>query len=437
MGFRFGRDKTRAGRYQWISEALENVVHRQISDHQREHQAGAGADGRTQGLRIALLALALTACPTARTPTAATFPPVEKALTQGANWLLSQQGPDGGWHSNTYAAFRDGRALTPVVLSAVLYAAPRDARTAAAYDRGVDFVASLVDDEGTLQHRLDYPVYSLAGALLVLDIPRNARHLRQRDAIITLLRAHQLSSENGWSAEDPEAGGWGYWHEVPVKPPMATAHHELLSSNLSATLFAVGALRLSGVPSDDRSLQTAQAFLLRCRNEDGGFFLTPTNPIQNKAASDASGRPRSYASATADGVRLMLKLGLPITDPKVQAARAWLLRHVHGAGQHGDFPPEREFSREGSYFYTSWTVAHALMFLGVTHLTTPQGAQRWADVFARELMARQQPDGSFRNAATDLREDDPLVATSLALATLALARTAATGDLSTSVTMER
>ena len=69
--------------------------------------------------------------------------------------------------------------------------------------------------------------------------------------------------------------------------------------------------------------------------------------------------------------------------------------------------------RESSYFYWAWSAAHAARHLG---------KRAWAEALAEELLRRQHIDGSWRNAATEMREDDPLVATPFALAALGLAR---------------
>ena len=45
-----------------------------------------------------------------------------------------------------------------------------------------------------------------------------------------------------------------------------------------------------------------------------------------------------------------------------------------------------------------------------------------------ELLARQAADGSWRNDATEMREDEPVIATSFAVAALALCRNALGGE---------
>ena len=50
----------------------------------------------------------------------------------------------------------------------------------------------------------------------------------------------------------------------------------------------------------------------------------------------------------------------------------------------------------------------------------------WANALADALLRRQQPDGSWVNDAEQVREDDPLVATPLAMAALAVCRAGVT-----------
>lgn len=295
-----------------------------------------------------------------------------------------------------------------------------------AYRRGVDFLAGLVDEQGAVREPLEYPVYSAAGALLVLANPRNQRHASKKEALVRFLRARQLTEENGWQPSDPEYGGWGYWPGIPRKAKEGEPRDELLGSTLSSTTWAVGALVLAGVSPNDPALQAARRFVERCRAADGGFFLTPTNPVANKAGAIEGDGFRGYGSATADAARVLTRLGTPRADPLLAGAQRWLHSHVDGAHQSGEFPPAQQFAKDGSRFYSAWSQAHALTVLGDKEVGTPK--HPWPTLFAEELLAAQRPDGSFANDATDLREDDPLVATPLAAATLALARAAHLGE---------
>ncbi len=373
---------------------------------------------RPAALVVCALALWASAC-TKAPPPDPLIARMDAALAKSAAFLVSQQDADGAFRSKQYAAFRDGYATTPLVLSYLLFA-PTTPELDVAYRRGVDFLATIVDDQGKVKEPLEYPVYSAAGALVVLSVPRNARHEAKKRALIEYLRARQLTEANGWSTADLDYGGWGYWPGIPTRPKDGEPKDELLGSTLSSTTWAVGALALSGVQPDDPALVAAKEFVARCRAVDGGFFLTPTNPIANKAGAIAGDGFAGYGSATADATRTLLRLRTPRADPLLDGAARWLAAHVDGAHQSGAFPPAQQFAKDGSRFYSAWAQAHALTQLGQKDIATP--ARPWPAVFADELLAAQRPDGSFKNDATDLREDDVLVATPLAAAALALAR---------------
>jgi hypothetical protein len=365
---------------------------------------------------------------------------IDRLLSRSERFLLSQQDKDGAFRSKTYGALKSGYALSPIVLSALLFVTPDEPRLRSAYDQGADFVATLVGADHKVvagPFGLDYPVYASAGAIMVLAVPINARHARARTALVDFLWSHQLAESNGWSKEDLEYGGWGYADAIPKKPPKGAPKNEILTSNMSSTLFAAGALTLAGVSREDARLQKALVFVERCQNfgegMDGGFFFTPTNDVQNKAgflSKDARGlvHYRSYGTMTADGLRALIRLGLPTEHPRVTAARTWLERNFTLARVPGEYPPEREVSRDGAYYYYLWSFSHAMMESGVR--------ERWPEALVGELERRIKSDGSFANTSLDMREDDPLIATSFAVAALGVARFVVTREFRTSFSME-
>jgi hypothetical protein len=125
---------------------------------------------------------------------------------------------------------------------------------------------------------------------------------------------------------------------------------------------------------------------------------------------------------TADGVRALLRLGVPPTDPRLTAGAAWLTARFDPSRNPGDFPAVAEVRRASSYYYWTWSAAHALRALG------PAAPPEWAPSLARELLGRQGDDGSWRNPASEMREDEPVVATSFAMAALAVARQVIAGE---------
>jgi squalene-hopene/tetraprenyl-beta-curcumene cyclase len=374
---------------------------------------------------------------------------IEAAMRRGAAYLVARQGQDGAFRSEHYAAFKDGYSLSPLALLA-LWAAPRDPAVTTAFERGLDFTATLVTADGALRVGLGgptYPYYAIAGTLLALSAagPAGERHEAVRQALIGLLRERQFGEARGWTPEDPSYGGWGYYPDLPDKDAGGGHPDARLTANLSATVFSIGALRLAGVPAEDPALQKARTFVERCQNwgevsdrpggaparppgmdsrfDDGGFFFSPLVPDSNKAGvagtgADGRTRYRSYGSMTADGLRALLRLGVPFDHERVQAAARWMTQHFSAEANPGAFPAAAELRRASSYYYYVWTAAHALRAMGATEIDTGAGRVHWA----------QRPDGSWVNASMELREDDPLVATPFAMAALGIARMVLTGE---------
>lgn len=356
-------------------------------------------------MRFAIVGLFAIAC-SSREPTRVET--IDVAMQRGAAFLVARQQPDGGWYSKTYAALRDGWSVSPLVTLA-LKMCPQDGSVAGAYRRGVAFVAGLA---GRKPPEVGYPLHAYAIGALVLGAPDNKpRYAREHAALIAALRGLQLNPANGWSEGDLSYGGWGYAWDARKAPDAASG--ETPTANLSASVLAIGALVFSGVSVDDPALIDARRFVERCqRSDDGGFVFSLEELGANKAGVDPSG-PRSYGSMTADGVRALIRLARPLNDRKVELASGWLDKHFDATRNPGAFPPGDEVRRASSYYYWLWTAAHAARHLN---------KRAWAEAIVDALLREQQIDGSWRNAATEMREDDPLVATPFALAALGLAR---------------
>jgi Prenyltransferase and squalene oxidase repeat len=382
---------------------------------------------------LVALALALAGCD-GRPPSPVES--IDRAIVAGTSALIGAQSPDGAWRSRTYGALKDGLSLSPTVLKALVFA-PEAAGSGPARRRGAAYLAGRVDARGAIDagpHGLAFPVYSAAEASIVLSRVEGDGVGRARDAWLGLLRDWQLAEGRGWGPCDPPFGAWGDAASPSIK--VEGRGGDGADADLSSTLFAVGALRIAGVTADDPAIRRASAFVRRCQNfdgddpefDDGGFFFSPTDPARNKAGeagTDRRGRVRyrSYGSATADGLRALLRCGVPPDDPRVAAARSWLERHFSPDENPGAFPPSRESDRGSTYYYYAWSLAHALRALGGRMESGPGRGTVWAEQLARELVRRQRPDGTWSNRFTASKEDDPLVATPLALGALGLCRT--------------
>jgi squalene-hopene/tetraprenyl-beta-curcumene cyclase len=161
------------------------------------------------------------------------------------------------------------------------------------------------------------------------------------------------------------------------------------------------ALHDAGVDPNDAVFRKAEVFLGRCRARGSGFFFSTVIVDGNKAGKEGD-TYRSYGTATADGLLSLLALGARPDNPRVTAARSWLVSH-HRTDFVPGFPDGLESDwRTGMFFY--YAAAGARLGL------------------ATALVDRQRADGSFRNSSFLMKEDDPLIATGFAVTALAAGR---------------
>jgi squalene-hopene/tetraprenyl-beta-curcumene cyclase len=350
---------------------------------------------------------------------------IEDALKRGSRFLASRQAADGLWRSDVYGSFKDPSALTPLVASALDAAKP----AAGADERVVKYLAGMVRPDGGIDvesYGIPYPLYTAALTVNLLSAPERVAHAK---AWAADLAKRQLDEHLGWQPSDPEYGGWGYAKELPRKPAAGLSVLPGTESNLSATTFALEALRQAGAGKE--VFRKARMFIDRCQNysdearvqaspfDDGGFFFIRNDPVRNKAGvagKDAIGRERyaSYGSATADGIRALRACGVSEADPRLQAARRWLERSFRADAHPGGYASDREVNREALYYYYAFSVSRALRSEG-----DDLGRR---DKLAEALLGRQGADGAWVNPAVAVREDDPLVATSFAVLALAACR---------------
>lgn len=368
---------------------------------------------------------------------------IDAALVRAADYLLARQSPDGAWRSGVHGTFRDGVGLTPLVCSTLYFLDTPDARNRAGAKRAIDWLLGFVDERGQLVQDFahpPFPVYSLSMASWCATLDgRDDRRTRAERAFLNALLSRQLNEANGWPGDDPDFGGWGYFFDTPKKPDDPRLRHPLLRSNLSATVFAIGAMKHAKHDLGGQPWQDALRFVQRCQNfadaaagrdpdfDDGGFVFGPGDAAGNKpgiAGVDRFGRTRlrSYGSMTADGLRALIQCGLEVDHPRVQAAIGWIARNWSATTNPGRFEQDRVVLRDASYFYWCWSASHALFRAGVATLDTPAGKVAWAESLADALIDRQREDGSWKSDNSEGREDDPLVATAFAAAALRVCR---------------
>lgn len=300
-------------------------------------------------------------------------------LQRGVEWLAARQQPDGSWRGREIAVLRPGPAMTAFVLYTMTRLPPHiRTRYHDRLDRAARYLESQTGED-------DYPNYTKSLAVLsFVALDRRTSVPRLVDA----LKRAQLDESEGWAPSDPEYGGWAFGGPPQPKP---NAHR----LDLSMTRFALEALAAAQVPADDPVWAKARNFLQFCQNPDGGFIFTPLQG-QSKA-----GERVSYGSATADGL-LSLQFARGGQD-RIESARAWIQKHFTAQRCPG-FPPDHPRPwAEGLLGY--WLAA-------VSRLPVDKSAIRGV------LLARQQRDGSWVNPSDLMLENEPLLATALAVLAL-------------------
>jgi hypothetical protein len=354
---------------------------------------------------------------------------VEASHDRGVDWLVAQQGEDGGWHSKTYGQLKDGAGVTALILEslsvvpAIVQGKLRGAiRKAFAFlDRGLAKRGTVAGPDGSL----DFPTY--AAALWLTARQRltieGSRYDLWRAKLVEYLVQAQVTEPRGFAADSPSYGGWDFLGR-------GDAQGITTGTNISVTRYVVEALHgdlewqratngshsLTEIRGMQKSLELAKAYALRCQQSDGGFaFTCEPASLNNKAAySDTElTKPRSYGTATCDGIRTLIACGAKADEEPVAKAVAWLAKRTGlelVPGFEG-FPPEAGWNR-GLRFYYYASLSRVLPQFPLADRDARREALR------KHVVSLQKDDGSWINESDRMRENDPLIATSLATSAL-------------------
>ncbi len=332
-------------------------------------------------------------------------------------WLMSQQQTDHLWRSEYYGNLKGGAAITALVLYALAHADPqavephRDALQAAC-----DSLVPEIQRHGHVSNPdgPDYPTY--ASAMLLVAVER--LKLRLPDDVCDRLTAYLIESQidqaEGYSTNDPDFGGWDMLGSTGG--PRKTS-----GNNISVGVIVAEALANSESPSAKTALLAYRDWLTKCQNlsTDGGFYFHATRSHDgNKAGwydeSEQSARtlPRSYGTATADGLRSLISCGVSSDDEALQKAVAWLQSHPSIDAVPGfESSPDKSWT-DGLLFYYLYALAKTLDDL------LPEARTSAAAQIRDHLIRQQNSDGFWQNTSSRMREDDPLIATCFALIAL-------------------
>lgn len=287
-------------------------------------------------------------------------------------------------------------------------------------------LASEIDRQGCVanQDSRDYPNY--ASAMLLIAAERLDLQLSsdRKERLVEFLLESQIDEGEGYKLDDPDYGGWDM-EGSSGGPRVSTG------SNISVGAAVAEALALQNDLRARAALDRFRDWLGRCQNlpGDGGFFFHAQRGLDgNKAGWIADGnladrtQPRSYGSATADGLRSLKAGG---TDPRsepMRAAISWLENHPSVERVPGfEYGLDTSWS-EGLRYYYWFALAKSLDAM------PDKSRAGFARAIVRELTARQSDDGSWQNENARMREDDPLIATTFAVIALSISKQMANGD---------
>lgn len=323
----------------------------------------------------------------------------QRSIERGAAALVRLQETNGRWSSALHAPLR-GPGLTALCADTLLALPQRGKAADAAATRALARLIRELGAETRFGGDCRYPTYALALLLRALTRPASAS-VPGRAALRRRIRARlldwQLTEARGWREG---AGAHGAWDR-----DAALHHPDARYANVSVTALALQALAADGLPKQHAAMQRARAFLRRTLTEPGGARFT-VDPRLSKAG------PAPYGSATADALLGLLASGSPPTDPACANAARWLTTHLDPTRVPG-FPADNKPARD-------WPSALRFYYLARTAeaLAASQTRGDWSTRLTRRLVADQREDGSWKGASPLMMEDDPRLATALALRAL-------------------
>ncbi|MEQ1508137.1 MAG: prenyltransferase/squalene oxidase repeat-containing protein, partial [Myxococcota bacterium] len=284
--------------------------------------------------------------------------------------------------SDVVGLFRPGHTLTALAAVAL---ADRPAPLA----RAVGFLAGAIHPSGALGWGPvpEYPTYATSLAVRAFCAAGRRDDARP---LVGFLTAQQLVGD-GWG-DHPARGGF------PMGSPEARVPPNPGHVDLSMTRHALEALRAWGLPDDHPAWAEAARFVDRCRTADGGFRYSPVEAPLNKGETPESG----YGTPSADGVLATRALGRPVD-------LGFVVRSFRTDQNPGIGVPYGAYARAMRFY---WRATAAAALRGQDQ---PAG---WRDALRAAIVAEQQPDGSFVNELGQQKENEPIVATALAVLAL-------------------
>ena len=335
---------------------------------------------------------------------------------KAAEYLVSQQEPNGAWMSKA------GPGVTALVLKGMIQAGktPEDP----AVKKAIDFIETFRQEDGGY-YKDSNPNYNTAivlSAFSVLPREQYKDKIAKAQAFLKSIQhveGHKDADGKEITKDHPWYGGAGYGNS---RRP-----------DLSNTAFLVQALHDSGLPANDPAIQAALVFTTRCQmnsetnplplaaGQDSGGFIYSTNKggesMFGNEERDGKTVLRAYGSMTYAGLKSMIHAGLTKDDPRVKAAMKFITNNWTL-----ETNPAVE-SPQGQYYYYH-TFAKAMHTYGEDVITDARGIKHdWRKEFNDQMAKLRREDGSWMNTKSERwLEGNPILCTGYVLLALQEAR---------------